>query len=321
MKNALLLPILLLTSSAFAQDPCDELNFISIQYSPFTDTVIVVHLENTGQEIFNYPGFVLIDSNGDTLAKEQVNLFGIGTESVHSLDVRPGVLDPLNNFVGDLELHTGFFGTLECEWPLNQSLCADSPCDSVILGFQNWGGALVAGDFEWVVQDESAVLVDSGSFTMTANNQYWFYGLCLEPGTYTYSLSALTSPSGGGPTLTVSSATSFASPTMSAPLDWFNNPGAMIEFPFFEFCSESPNAIEDQVAMPNSVLVRQDFENNLISCSVPMKSVLIYSTAGQLISEISPNSGSIAIPTLASGVYVASILTQKGGVTVKLVIE
>ncbi len=321
MKYLLTLSLFIVSTFVNAQTVCDSLDFMSIQYSPFTDTVIYVHVQNNNQnEIFDYPGFVLLDANDDTVALEMVNYFGIGQESVHPLNVRPGVHDPSDNFEGTLHLYSGFYDTFECEWDLNQTLCADQPCDSVIIGFQNWGGALVVGDFHWEVADESAAVVDSGSFTMEANNQYWFYGLCLEPGTYTYGLTALTSPSGGGPTLTVSSSTTFASPTMSAPLDWFNNPGAEIEFPFFTFCSPSPNNIEDVLAT-SSVSVRQDFQNNQLVSSAPIKSVLIYSSNGQLVSELMPAATFVAIPNLAKGVYVASILTQKGSATAKLVIK
>ena len=131
MKKAILFPILLFATVLFGQDPCDDLSFVSIQYSPFTDTIINVHVENAGAEIFSYPGFVLLAPNGDTLAKEMVNYFGIGAESVHSLDVRDGVHDPLTDFTGTLELHTGFYDVLACDWQLNQSLCADTPCDSL----------------------------------------------------------------------------------------------------------------------------------------------------------------------------------------------
>ncbi len=62
------------STTAFAQGPCDALNLVSVGYSPFTDTVIVVSVENNNTtEIFDYPGFVLIDSNGDTVAQEIVN--------------------------------------------------------------------------------------------------------------------------------------------------------------------------------------------------------------------------------------------------------
>lgn len=322
MKNLTILLFLLFTYSAIAQTACDSVDVVSIKYSPFTDTIIVVHVLNNNQnEIYDYPGFVILDDNGDTVAVETVNYFGIGQESVHSLNVRPGVHNPSNNFNGSLELYSGFYDTFECEWDLDQSLCSDQPCDSVIIGFQNWGGALVAGDFAWTVEDESAALVDSGSFTMTTNNQYWFYGLCLEPGFYTYGLTALTPPSGGGPTLTVSTSTSFASPTMSAPLDWFNDPGAEIEFPFFEFCDQGPNGVETQGTASEIQVLRKGNQVSL-SHQELIKTIEIFTVDGKLVLAESPNSSTYYIPEwLESGVFVLRGTTPNNSFREKIVLN
>ncbi len=307
--------------SVIGQTACNSLDFVSIKYNPFTDTSIVVHVQNSGSEIFSYPGFVILDATGDTLAKEQVNYFGIGQESVHTLAVRPGVHNPSEDFLGELQLFAGFYDTLWCQWPLDQSLCADQPCDSLIIGLDNWGGALVTGDFEWIIRNDMGAVVESGQFTMNANPQYWRQGLCLESGEYTYSLEALTAPSGGGPVISASSSESFGSPTITKYFEWFNDPVTTMEVPFFAYCSASPNGIEGQAVSESDVTVKQDFENNRIISTAPIKSVLIYSSNGQLVSELMPAANYVAIPNLAKGVYVASVLTQKGSVTAKLVIE
>jgi hypothetical protein len=234
------------------------------------------------------------------------------------LDVRTGIHDPLNNFEGRLELHTNFYDNLACSWDLDQSLCADEPCDSLILGFQNWGGALVVGDFQWRLEDENAAIVDSGSFTMTANNQYWFRGLCVEPGSYTYSLTALTSPSGGGPTLTVSNSTSFASPTMSTPLDWFNDPGAQIEFPFFEFCVQNPNSVERPVS-ENEIQVLRNGNDVVLQSKEVVKSAFVYSTNGRLVETLNPNSNRFQLLSgLQNGIYLIQVETVTGLTSVKV---
>ena len=319
MKNAILLPLLLVGLLVKAQTVCDSLDFVSIKYSPFTDTVIYVHVENNNQsEIFGYPGFVILDANDDTVAVETANYFGIGEESVHPLNVQPGMHDPQDNFEGTLQLYSGFYDTFECEWDLNQSLCSNEPCDSVILGFQNWGGALVIGNFHWRVDDEGGMLVDSGSFSMEAQDQYWFYGICIEPGTYSYSLTALTPPSGGGPTLTVSSSSSFASPAMFGPLDWFNNPGAEIEFPFFEFCVQNPNSIERPVSKIELQVLRNGSEVVLQS-DESIKSLSIYGMDGRLIESFTLNSNRFQFPFgLSKGVYLVRVETQQRLVSVKI---
>jgi hypothetical protein len=44
------------------------------------DNTNILHLEasNLSDDIFSYPGFVLYNTVGDTIAKETVNYFGIG---------------------------------------------------------------------------------------------------------------------------------------------------------------------------------------------------------------------------------------------------
>lgn len=313
MKNLFTFSLFLISTFANAQTACDSLDFVSIKYSPFTDSVIVVHVENNSSEIFSYPGFVLITDNGDTLAKENVDYFGIGSESVHRLQVRDGVHDPLDNFSGQLELFTGFYDTQVCNWALDRSLCADSPCDSLIIGFQNWGGALVIGDFAWSVVDSSATVVESGVLTMTSNEQYWFRSLCLEPGTYTYGLTALGEPSGGGPTLTVSSSSSFASPSISASLDWFNDPGAEIEFPFYLHCAEteSPNGIIEKDS--DSVRIMRIGHSLSIASIEPMKQLEIYTSDGKLLGSFFPNNTSfLFLEEPVGGLYLLRVQTTKG---------
>ncbi|MFT4545860.1 MAG: hypothetical protein ACI9CU_000741 [Polaribacter sp.] len=322
MKNTLTIFLFVFASSVFGQSPCNDVTIESVKYSPFTDSLVVVHLVNAGSEIFSYPGFVLINTAGDTVAQENVDLFGIGSESVHRLVVRPGVQDPLEDFQGSLELHTGFFyDTLWCEWAMNQSLCADEPCDSLIIGLENYSGGLVTGDFEWSVFDDTSNVVESGQFTMVAEVQTWRYGLCLSPGEYTYSLTALTSPSGGGPTLTASSSRSYASPRLSAPLDWFNDPSGVLEIPFFTFCNESPNGILDQNIDSELPSVFYNSDNRELVCAETMSYVKIYSTLGVLVSSIDASNKVIGIPSLPAGAYLVVASTLKGEIRNKFVLQ
>ena len=321
MKQYLLVAISLFVGSAMAQSPCDDLNVLSVQYSPFTDTIVLVQVENNGSELFSYPGFVLINSAGDTVAKEQTNFFGIGQESEHRLQVRNGVQDPLENFEGDLELHTGFYDMLACTWDLDQSLCITGSCDSLFIGLENYGGALVIGDFQWTVEDEMGFEVETGTFNMEASSQSWIYGLCLPSGEYSYTLEALGQPSGGGPTLTVSGSRSYSSATLSEPLDWFNDPASEIEFPFFAFCTESPNGIIQQGTNSGLPTVVYNTERNRLSSSEQITHLRLYSVLGNLVYEESSSDFILQLPKLTSGAYVAVILTSKGEVRTKFVVN
>jgi hypothetical protein len=67
-----------LASGLAAQNPCDLIGITDVRYDAFSDTAILVQVVNNSPEIFSYPGFILFDTEGDTLAREQVNFFGIG---------------------------------------------------------------------------------------------------------------------------------------------------------------------------------------------------------------------------------------------------
>lgn len=319
MKHLFAFSLFLVSAFSHAQSVCDSLDVVSIQYSPFTDTVIVVSVENNNQmEILDYPGFVLLNANADTVAVETVNYFGIGSESIHLLDVRAGIHDPLSNFEGTLQLYSDFYGTFECEWNLDQSLCASSPCESAIIGFQNFGGALVLGDFHWSIEDELEMVVDSGSFSMVAEEQFWLRDVCLEPGNYTYHLTALTQPSGGGPTLTVQNAIGFNSPSVSAPLDWFNDPTAQLAFPFYPFCAQLPNSIEN-VVDENDILVLRNGSDVVLESQHVMKKALIYCMAGKLVASMNPHATRFTLLTdITYGVYLVQVQTEQGWSLLKI---
>lgn len=110
---------LLLPLSAMAQspDPCDSLFLQCCIIHP--DNTNLLHLEasNHSDDIFDYPGFVLYNTNGDTIAKEIVNYFGIGWNyQPHDLVLYETFTLP---FEGVLELYMLFYDTLACTIPIS----------------------------------------------------------------------------------------------------------------------------------------------------------------------------------------------------------
>ena len=312
-----------LVSFTKAQSPCDDLNFISIGYSPFTDTVVVVAVENNSTtEIFDYPGFILINTNGDTVAKEIVNYFGIGAQSVHSLQVRPVVQDPLENFEGVLQLYSGFYSDFECEWQLNETLCTENECDSIILAFENYGGALVLGDFAWSLFDSTETVLESGTFTMEAQGQHWEKRLCLPKGMYSYTLAALGQPTGGGPTLTVSTSPWFLAPSIQQPFDWFNETATALEFPFYTHCiqEETPNGIDDiQNTLELRILTTGG--QTIVQHTQNIDFVQIFALDGRMVASLKPNHTEFILPSnLNKGLYLVSLETELGLKTLKVIL-
>ncbi|MBP9150924.1 MAG: T9SS type A sorting domain-containing protein [Flavobacteriales bacterium] len=321
MKHLFLFFLFLISSTAFAQTECDSLDIISIQYSPFTDSVIVISVENNNESIiFDYPGFVLINTNGDTVAKETVNYFGIGQQSVHHLNVRSGVQNPLENFVGVLQLYTGFYSDLACEWTLNESLCTPNECDSIILAFENWGGALVLGDFAWSLLDSADTVIESGTFTMEAQGQHWEERLCLPKGMYSYTLIALGEPTGGGPTMTATAGSWYNSPTIQQYFAWFDNDSSTLEIPFYTNCidSQSPSGIEETTTEAIDILRN----GNLVTVKSEraMEQIELCAVDGKLIGAFAPNANLFGLPTnLPRGLYFVRVRIGEVWVTQKFV--
>ena len=94
------------------EDNCLDLTLLSInQINPDQFTVIV---ENSAWDnIFSYPGFILFNEFGDTIAMENVDFYGIAEQSIHILDIQDNVLITENL---TLELHTWFYDYLACQW-------------------------------------------------------------------------------------------------------------------------------------------------------------------------------------------------------------
>lgn len=101
-----------------AQTNCDSLIINCCDYGLIGNDTITLQVQNTAtQEIFDYPGFVILDQAGDTIAKETVNYFGIGSGGfqTHTLGLMAPLVVP---FQGTLQLHGLFYDTLYCEFPL-----------------------------------------------------------------------------------------------------------------------------------------------------------------------------------------------------------
>ncbi|MBK8532819.1 MAG: hypothetical protein IPL64_13165 [Flavobacteriales bacterium] len=224
-----------------AGDPCDALDIDFVQWAPFSDTALIVRLYNIGPELVGYPGFVLMDASGDTLAVELVNSFSIDGESYHELTVHPGAVIPEGPFMGELHLWTWFFGELTCTWDLEMDLCPPAPCDTLYPTLQNFGNALTLGDFSWSILNEEFEVVGSGTFTLIDTVQFDFDTLCLAPGSYSMHCSYEQDPTGGQPYFGVASSAWSDGPR--SPLLWDST--LPLEFDFLPGCVDGTNGVQD----------------------------------------------------------------------------
>ncbi|MEI2825911.1 MAG: hypothetical protein V9F04_05505 [Dermatophilaceae bacterium] len=145
---------------------CDSLLINSISWDPFGDTAIVLSASNNSATLFDYPGFILFDDQGDTLAKETVNYFGISQgPQTHYLIVQPGATIPgrarspvpWNSGRSSIS-HLAAHGTRPSPFRPPPP-CA--PLTVSLLG--NFGGAMVTASFRLTPSsDPNAATVASG---------------------------------------------------------------------------------------------------------------------------------------------------------------
>lgn len=115
MKNIFSALMILISFSTHAQNlpQCDSL---VIDCCGFGLNTVTVTVSNPSSELFDYPGFVLFNSNMDTIAKETVNYFGIGQgpQTFYMTVYTPFSLP----FTGYLNLYTSFYDSLDCSFPI-----------------------------------------------------------------------------------------------------------------------------------------------------------------------------------------------------------
>ncbi len=226
------------TVSGGAATACDSLVLAGISWSPFSDTALLVHVFNPTSALFDYPGFILLGTNGDTLAKETVNFFGIGQESWHTLAVQPGATIPQGPFNGTLELWTLFGQELACSWELSFNLCPPEPCAPLNVFIQNTGGGMTVGSFHYTVR-QMGNEVGSGTFMLTQDAQYDSDSLCLPPGNYLMEVVPDQGPTGGQPSFGVSLGYEVQGP--STPLVFTTL--SAVAFNFYAPCADGTQGI------------------------------------------------------------------------------
>ena len=172
---------------------CDSLIIDYLRWSPFSDSTLELHVFNYSNTLFDYPGFVLLDQNNDTLAKETVNTFGIPTESWHTLTIQPGAVIPQGIFSGTLHLWTDFYMDEACIFNFTGDLC---PGSCVNLFPDVSGSPLAPAEFTWLLQDNLGTDVATGTLHLDPLTSSDVDTVCLPPGNYVLYMNCATVPGG-----------------------------------------------------------------------------------------------------------------------------
>lgn len=280
---------------------CDSLDLLGVQWSPFNAGHIEVMVANGSSDLFNYPAFVLLDDQGDTLAVEQPNYFGIGGgPQIHTLVVHPGGQVPAGPFQATLHLWTYFFDTLACELPVTVDLCPTVPCVPVQVHLGNFGGASVSGLFDWNVLDTGGNAVASGVLEL-GTPQFDTATVCLPPGEYVLAM-VQPQPMGGQLQYGVN-AGPLGSSILSEP---FLAGGAVNELPFTLY-GECINPGQSIPAPPEArgLHVHQEAGRLIVSAGAPMGQVELVDVQGRSCARVREGGtrAVFEVGALASGVF------------------
>ena len=139
----------------YSQSTCDSLFIEGIHVNPFNENQIFLHSNNTSlTEYYSYPSWHLLDENGDELAVEQVNLFGMSGDVYHLLELSQPLDYSQSSFNGQALLWTGFEEVAVCEfdlevfpWMVDESTTDPYGCVPITIGIHGQAGQTGSASF------------------------------------------------------------------------------------------------------------------------------------------------------------------------------
>lgn len=285
---------------------CDSLDILSVQWAAFTPERIIITAANGSSDLFDYPGFVLLNTDGDTIAKETVNYFGIGQgPQPHSLDVMPGVVIDGSTITGELHLWSDFYSQPECQWSGIWDLCPAAECTTVFPYFWNFGNAIVVVDVPYSIMNDDGQIITTGTFQLTTDSQS-VYGtdVCLPPDGYTLHLDQVGQV--GGQLVYGLSTSMTGNEQLQEPYVQGTATNELA-FPLYEACIDGSNGIPQQTTGPGLGLgIDGDclFVNALDGSSIG--TFQLVDCGGRILrtGTLNANTGEVSLAGLASAVYV-----------------
>ncbi len=225
---------------------CDSLIVDHVQWQAFSDTAIEVHVFNNSATLFDYPGFVLLQGT-DSIARENVNYFGIGGESTHTLTFVDGAIVPIGPFQAQLHLWTGFYQQQACIYDLTVDFCPPAPCSPMLVYLNNYGNAIINDTLDWQLVDGDNAIVSTGTFALADAEQSDYDTLCVAPGDYTLSVTNDTF-TGGQPSFGFTVPGLYSSGNEQPYI--FDNLPDVLSVVFFGPCVDPDNSVTDTPSIP-----------------------------------------------------------------------
>jgi hypothetical protein len=282
--------------------PCDSLIIDFVQWQAFSDTAIEVHVFNTSQTLFDYPGFVLLQGT-DSIARETVTYFGIAGESFHTLTLVDGATIPTGPFQAQLHLWTNDHQEQVCTYDLTVDLCPPAPCAPLLVYLNNDGNALINDTLDWQLLDDNNALVANGTFALGDAIQSDYDTVCVPPGDYTLSVTNDTF-TGGQPYFGITAPGQFYSADQQ-PYSFDNLPD-IVPVVFFGPCIDPNNEVPD-VRTVNALKAWPAGDVLMINAvsTTPIGAFALLDAMGRelRLGRIMSNSGSVSLSGFAPGAY------------------
>lgn len=305
---------------ASAQSVCDLVTIQDIRYDAFMDTTLLVELTNGSQDIFSYPGFILYNTNGDTIAKEVVNFFGIGQDHISAMNIYPDATVPSGIFEGTLELWTGFYDSLACTFDISEPLCPDTVCHTLVFDLSNLGGALINAGYSYSITDALGIVQVSKDFSLEDTVQQYQDTLCLPSGDYTLAIHTDDNPTGGQPYYGLYEAQSqFWSSQLSGTIDQGSSTTGQ-SFSLYAECDSDINATSD-ISPENPVTLTWNREGIWAHTSEgQLVELVLYDLTGRRIASRSGSGQELFLPVgNLRGFFIACGFTDAGVAAVEMV--
>lgn len=186
-KVFLLFLLLLLTAvGVHSQTTCESILF-DVYRHPVDDEFIVVEVNYSGEESYNYPSFNLIQ-DGESLAQGETTLFMLPQQSFHLMQIDDQFHEG-EEVTLTIEMYSAFSVNYECSYEWTGVVYEPYDCFAGKLRLSTVAG--VGQEIEFVVRDQFDEIILTYNIWFDFSSLAQEYDLCLPRGCYTVSAEAV----------------------------------------------------------------------------------------------------------------------------------
>ena len=177
----------LISASVVGQSECESVSIVGIHVNPFNPNELRLHsLNESEQEIFSYPGWRVYNEDGVLIAEEQIDLFGIFGNNMHSLEILSTIDYNTTSFLGVVELWTDFYGTLACSFqleifPWRVDEVTEDPYGCIPIQISLYGYSELATSIDIDITDNNSLSIFNETYNWDAESYGGNIGIaCLS---------------------------------------------------------------------------------------------------------------------------------------------